>query len=65
VDIAMAFAPTTSAWNEVELQEQLTVQLAMPIQIVDLARADSHLAKMVYREGIQLVGEQSWRASVL
>jgi predicted nucleotidyltransferase len=34
VDIAVAFAPTTSAWNEVELQEQLTVQLAMPVQIV-------------------------------
>lgn len=53
----MAFAPTTSAWNEVELQEQLTVQLAMPVQVVDLARADAHLAKVVYREGIQLVGD--------
>jgi predicted nucleotidyltransferase len=57
VDIAVAFAPTTSAWNEVELQEQLTVQLAMPVQVVDLARADLHLVKAVYREGIQLVGD--------
>jgi len=57
VDIAVAFAPATSAWNEVELQEQLTVQLAIPVQIVDLARADSHLARVVYREGIQLVGD--------
>src|SRR5215510_6424080 len=57
VDIAVAFAPTTSAWHEVELQEQLTGQLAMPVQVVDLARADSHLVKAVYREGIQLVGE--------
>jgi predicted nucleotidyltransferase len=57
VDIAVAFAPTTSVWNEVELQEQLTVQLAMPVQVVDLARADAHLAKVVYREGIQLVGD--------
>jgi predicted nucleotidyltransferase len=59
VDLAVVFAPTTSAWNEVELQEQLAVQLAMPIQIVDLARADSHLIKVVYREGIQLVGNVS------
>src|SRR5882672_1273388 len=57
VDIAVAFAPATSAWNEVELQEQLAVQLAIPVQIVDLARADSHLARVVYREGIQLVGD--------
>jgi predicted nucleotidyltransferase len=59
VDIAVAFAPATSAWNEVELQEQLTVQLAMPVQVVDLARADSHLVKVVYREGIPLVGDAS------
>ena len=59
VDIAVAFAPTTSAWNKVELQEQLKVQLAMPVQIIDLAHADSHLVKVVYREGIQLVGNAS------
>src|SRR5215510_9374306 len=59
VDIAVAFAPATSAWNEVELQEQLSAQLAMPVQVVDLARADSRLVKVVYREGIQLVGDAS------
>lgn len=59
VDVAVAFAPTTSAWNEVELQEQLTVQLAMPVQVVDLARADSHLVKVVHREGIQLIDDAS------
>ena len=56
VDIAVAFAPATSAWHEVELQEQLAAQLAMPVQIVDLARADSHLVKVISREGIPLVG---------
>ena len=59
VDIAVAFAPATSAWHEVELQEQLTVQLAMPVQVVDLAHAGSHLVKAVHREGIQLVGDAS------
>jgi len=29
----------------------------MPVQVVDLARADAHLVKAVYREGIQLVGD--------
>ena len=57
VDIAVAFAPATSAWHEIELQEQLAVQLAMPVQVVDLARAGSHLVKVVYREGIPLVGD--------
>ena len=57
VDIAVVFVPTASAWNEVELQEQLTAQLAMPVQVVDLARAGSPLVKAVYREGIQLVGD--------
>jgi len=59
VDIAVAFAPATSAWHEVELQEQLTVQLAMPVQVVDLAHAGSYLVKAVQREGIQLVGDAS------
>src|SRR5438270_13881672 len=57
VDIAVTFAPATSAWNEVELQEQLAAQLAMPVQVVDLARAGSHLAEVVSREGIQIVGK--------
>ena len=57
VDIAVAFAPATSAWHEVELQEQLAGQLAMPVQIVDLARAGPHLIKAVSREGIPLVGK--------
>ena len=59
VDIAVAFAPATSAWHEVELQEQLAVQLAMPVQVVDLARAGPHLVKAVSREGIPLVGKVS------
>src|SRR5262249_7123544 len=42
---------------EVELQEQLAVQLAMPVQVVDLARAGPHLVKAVSREGIPLVGK--------
>src|SRR2546426_12570974 len=57
VDIAVAFAPATSAWHEVELQEQLVVQLAMPVQVVDLARAGPHLVKVVSEEGIPLVGD--------
>jgi len=57
VDIAVTFAPATSAWHEVELQEQLAAQLAMPVQVVDLARVGSHLVHLVYREGIQLVGD--------
>jgi len=57
VDIAVTFAPATSAWNEVALQEQLALQLAMPVQVIDLARAGSHLIEVVSREGIQLVGE--------
>ena len=57
VDIAVAFAPATSAWHEVELQEQLAVQLAMPVQVVDLTRAGPHLVKAVSREGIPLVGK--------
>jgi predicted nucleotidyltransferase len=57
VDIAVAFAPATSAWHEVELQEQLAVQLAMPVQVVDLARAGPHLVKVVSQEGIPLVGD--------
>src|SRR5215470_16475998 len=59
VDIAVAFAPATSAWPEVELQQQLVVQLAMPVQVVDLARAGPHLVKVVSQEGISLVGEAS------
>jgi uncharacterized protein len=51
VDVAVAFAPTTA--------EQLTAQLAMPVQVVDLARVDSYLAKVVHREGIQLIGDAS------
>src|SRR5215470_12708734 len=47
VDIAVAFAPATSAWHEIELQEQLAGQLAMPVQVVDLARAGPHLVKAV------------------
>jgi len=57
VDIAVVFAPATSAWHEVDLQEQLTAQLAMPVQVLNLARADSHLVKVVSREGISLVGD--------
>src|SRR5262245_62263580 len=57
VDIAVAFAPATSAWHEVELQEQLAAQLAMSVQVVDLARAGSHLVEVVSREGIRLVGD--------
>jgi uncharacterized protein len=57
VDIAVTFAPAASAWHEVELQEQLAMQLAMPVQVVDLARAGPHLVKAVAREGIPLVGK--------
>src|SRR4029450_5523032 len=56
VDIAVAFTPATSPWHEIELQEQLAEQLAMPVQVVDLARAGPHLVKTVSREGMPLVG---------
>jgi predicted nucleotidyltransferase len=49
VDIAVAFAPATSAWSEVELQEQLT-ELSHPIS---LAAALDYAAMLHYscREG--------------
>ena len=53
VDIAVAFAPATSAWNEVELQEQLTVQLAMPVQVVDLARRTHTLSRRSIGKGFR------------
>ncbi len=57
VDVAVAFAPRASAWDEVELQEQLAAQLGVPVQVVDLARADTHVLEAVHREGIRLVGD--------
>jgi predicted nucleotidyltransferase len=56
VDVAVAFAEGTSAWGEVELQEQLAHQLGVPVQVVDLARAGPRIVKAVRREGIRLVG---------
>ena len=64
VDIAVAFAPATSAWHEVDLQEQLAAQLAMSVQVIDLASAGSHLVEVVAREGILLVGEAPGTSSL-
>src|SRR5947208_137047 len=58
IDIAVAFAPATSVWHEVELQEHLAAHLALPVQVVDLARASAHLLQAVAREGIPLVLEE-------
>jgi predicted nucleotidyltransferase len=57
VDLAITFAPPASAWAEVELQELLTAQLGMPVQVIDLARAGPHIVAAVSQEGVQLIGE--------
>ncbi|MEE8304028.1 MAG: nucleotidyltransferase domain-containing protein [Candidatus Tectomicrobia bacterium] len=33
VDVAVAFAPRSLAWDKVELQEQLAAQLGVPVQV--------------------------------
>jgi predicted nucleotidyltransferase len=57
VDIAVAFAPEASAWTEVDLQERLTSQLSLPVQIVNLAHAAPDVIEAVRRDGIPLIGD--------
>jgi predicted nucleotidyltransferase len=57
VDVAVAFAAPASAWDEVDLQEQLTAQLGVPVQVIDLARAGLHIITAVRKEGMRLVGD--------
>ena len=56
VDVAVAFAAGASAWDEVELGEQLAAHLGVPVQVIDLVRAGPHIVEAVYREGVRLVG---------
>lgn len=59
VDVAVAFAPGASVWNEVDLQERLVCQLGVPVQVINLAHAGPDIIEAVSRDGIPLVGDHS------
>ena len=67
VDLAIFFAEGASAWTEVSVEEELTRQMRLPVQVIPLGRKlPAHLTRSILETGLLLKdgeGRQQWEAS--